>query len=64
MISTDHSVTHWMMEEELEISRETIYKSLIEVLGKWKICTRFIPHCLTIEQKAASLARVCPICGW
>jgi hypothetical protein len=53
-----------MMEEELKISRETIYKSLIEDPGKWKICTRFIPHCLTNEQKAASLTRVYPICGW
>jgi hypothetical protein len=37
LTSTDCSMTLWMMEEELEISRETIRKILMEDLGKRKI---------------------------
>jgi hypothetical protein len=44
-----------MMEEELEISRETICKILMEDVRKWKICTRSVPHCLTYEQKVLRL---------
>jgi hypothetical protein len=44
-----------MMEEELEISRETIRKILVEDLGKWKIYERFVPQCLTDEQIAIRL---------
>jgi hypothetical protein len=54
------------MEEELEISRETIRKILMEDLGKRKNCASFVPRCLTDEQKAqtSSLSRVYSICGW
>jgi hypothetical protein len=45
-------MTLQMMEEELKISRETVHKILMEDLGKQKIYTRFVPHCLTTEQKA------------
>jgi hypothetical protein len=31
--------------------REAIHKILIEDLGKWKICTRFILDCLTNDGK-------------
>jgi hypothetical protein len=51
------------MEEELEISRETIRKILMKDLGKRKICAWFVPHCLADEQKALSLSRVYSICG-
>jgi hypothetical protein len=44
-----------MMEEELEISRETIRSFLVEDLGKRKICARFVPHYLADEQKALRL---------
>jgi hypothetical protein len=43
------------MEEELEISRETIRRILVEDLGKLMICARFVPHCLTDEQKTLRL---------
>jgi hypothetical protein len=43
------------MEEELKISREAICKTLVENLEKWKICARFVPHCLLYEQKALRL---------
>jgi hypothetical protein len=54
-ISTEHQVTLRMMEEILKISRETVHKILVEGLGKQKISTRFIPHCLANEQKALRL---------
>jgi hypothetical protein len=34
LISTDHQMTLQMMEEELEINGERIYKILMEGLGK------------------------------
>jgi hypothetical protein len=67
LIQTDCRMTLRMMEVELEISRETICKILMEDLRKQKTCARFVPHCLTNEQKAlrltASLSRVYSICG-
>jgi histone-lysine N-methyltransferase SETMAR len=44
-----------IIEEELEISRGTIRKTLLEDFRKRKICARFVPHCLTDEQKAVGL---------
>jgi hypothetical protein len=44
-----------MMEEELEVCRETIHKILVENLGERKICAGFIRHSLTDEQKALRL---------
>jgi hypothetical protein len=55
LISTDRQITLQMMEKELEISRETTRKILMEDLGKQKICTRFVPHCLADEQKPLRL---------
>jgi hypothetical protein len=55
LISTDSRMTLRMMEEELEISRETIRKILLENLGKRKISARFVPHCLADEQKTLRL---------
>jgi hypothetical protein len=43
------------MEEELEISRETICKILAEGLRKREICSRFVPHCMTDVKKALRL---------
>jgi hypothetical protein len=34
----------WMTEEELDISKETIRKFLVEDFGKQDICVRFVPH--------------------
>jgi hypothetical protein len=39
------------MEEELEISRKTIRKILLEGLGKQKISARFVLQYSTDEQK-------------
>jgi hypothetical protein len=55
LISTDHQMTLRMMEEELEVSRETTREVFVEDLGKQKICSKFVPHCLTNEQKVLRL---------
>jgi hypothetical protein len=41
-----------MMEAAMNINRETIRTILHEDLGKTKVCTKFVPHTLTDEQKA------------
>jgi hypothetical protein len=43
------------MENELEISRETIRKIIVEDIGKLEICARFVLHCLPNVQKAVRL---------
>jgi hypothetical protein len=40
------------MAEELGISKDTVHTIVCEDLGKRKICSRFVPHKLTDEQKA------------
>jgi len=32
------------MAEELGISKDTVYTIVRKGLGKWKICSRFVPH--------------------
>jgi hypothetical protein len=50
-------IVEWLrtIEEELEINRETVLRIFVGDLGKGKICARFVPHCLTNEQKALRL---------
>jgi hypothetical protein len=55
LISTDRRITLLMMEEELEISKETIRVILVEDLGKREICAKVVLHCLADEQKALRL---------
>jgi hypothetical protein len=50
-----------MMEEELEINRETIRGILVEDVGKWKICASFVPHCLIDERNVLTL-QACEEC--
>jgi hypothetical protein len=49
------STDHRMMEEELDVSRETLHRVLVGDFGKQKFSTLFILHCLTDEQKALRL---------
>lgn len=44
-----------MLEEDLEMNRETIRNILVEVLWKWKIFARFFPYSLTDKRKAFRL---------
>jgi len=40
-----------MIAESLKIPRTVVLRILKENLGKRKLCARFVPHCLTFEQK-------------
>jgi len=51
-LTQDRRVTLRMMAEELGISKDTVHTIVREDLGKRKICTRFVPHKLTDEQKS------------
>jgi hypothetical protein len=51
LFSTDCRMILWMMEEVIKVNRETICGTLVENLWKRKVCTRFVLHCLTDEQK-------------
>jgi hypothetical protein len=55
LMSTDCQMTLQIIEEELKIGRETTGKILVEHLRKLKICARFVPCCLTAEQKALTI---------
>lgn len=51
LLLSDRRTTLKMMEETLNINRETIRLIVTEDLGKRKLCARFVPHVLTDEQK-------------
>jgi hypothetical protein len=40
----------------VNIGKDTVRKIVVEDLRKWKICSRFVPHCLTPEQKDQRIA--------
>jgi len=52
MLAQDRRLTLLLMAEELGIGKETVGTIVHEDLGKRKICSRFVPHKLTAEQKA------------
>ena len=52
MLAQDRRVTLRLMAEELGVSKDTVYTIVREDLGKRKICSRFVPHKMTDEQKA------------
>lgn len=53
LIMQDRHVTYREIEAFLGISMTSIYKILHEHLAVKKICSRWIPHNLTVEQKQA-----------
>ncbi|CAH1970352.1 unnamed protein product [Acanthoscelides obtectus] len=53
LIIEDRHVTYREIEASLEISKTSIQKILHEELGVRKLVSRWIPHLLTEEQKAA-----------
>ncbi|CAH1956399.1 unnamed protein product [Acanthoscelides obtectus] len=53
LIIEDRHVTYRGIEASLKISKTSIQKSLHEELGVRKLVSRWIPHLLTEEQKAA-----------
>ena len=40
-----------MLADGVNIGEDTVRKVVVEDLRKWKICSRFVPHSLTSEQK-------------
>lgn len=52
MLARDRRLTLRLMAEELSISKDTVRTIVRENLGKRKICSRFVPHMLTDDQKA------------
>ena len=52
MLTQDRRVTLRLMAEELGISKDMVHTIVCEDLGNRKICSRFVPHKLTDEQKA------------
>ncbi|KAG5335786.1 SETMR methyltransferase, partial [Acromyrmex heyeri] len=54
-VANDRNASLKMMEEALNISRETIRTILHEDLGKTKVCAKFVPHILRSDQKSARI---------
>lgn len=52
LLTNDRRLTLRLIAEELGISKDTVGTIVHEELGKRKICSRFVPHMLTDEQKA------------
>ena len=51
ILSRDRRMTLRLMAEELGICKDTVHIIVREDLEKRKICSRFVPHSLTAEQK-------------
>jgi len=45
-----------MLAEEVNIDKDTVRKIVVEDLRKQKICSRFVPHSLTPDQKDRRIA--------
>ena len=45
-----------ILVEKLNIGKDTVRKIVVEDLRKWKICSRFVLHSLTPEQKSRRIA--------
>ncbi|EGI65640.1 FLJ37770-like protein, partial [Acromyrmex echinatior] len=54
-VANDRNASLKMMEEALNISRETIRIILHEDLGKTKVCAKFVPHTLRSDQKSTRI---------
>jgi hypothetical protein len=44
-----------MIADEVNIGKDTVRKILFEHFRKRKICSRFVPHSLTLEQNTGEL---------
>jgi len=51
LLTEDRRTTLQMIADCLNIGEETVHRIVTQDLGKRKICTRFVPHALTTEQK-------------
>jgi len=55
LLTEDRRTTLQVIADSLNIGKETFRRIVTEDLGKRKICTRFVPHALTTEQKQECL---------
>jgi len=51
LLTEDRCTTLQVIADCLNVGKETVCWIVTDDLGKRKICTRFVPHALTIEQK-------------
>ena len=51
LLTEDHPTTLQVIADRLNIGKETVCRIVTEDLGKRNICTKFVPHTLTTEQK-------------
>jgi len=51
LVKNERRIALRMMAESLIIPKTVVLRVLKEVLGKRKLCARFIPHSLTPEQR-------------
>jgi hypothetical protein len=50
-VKNEHQIALRMIAESLNIPKTTVCHILKGDLGKRKLCARFVPHCLTPEQR-------------
>jgi hypothetical protein len=48
---TNRHLSPRMLADEVQISKDTVRRIVVEDLRKRKICSHFVPHSLTPEQK-------------
>ena len=51
MLAQNRRLMLRLIAEELCISKDTVYTIVHDDLSKWKICSRYMQHKLTDEQK-------------
>jgi hypothetical protein len=51
LVTQDRHIILRMLSVELNVSKDTIRAIMRDDLGKKKVCTKFVPHLLTPEQK-------------
>jgi hypothetical protein len=51
LVKNDHRLASRMIAESLNILKTVVLRILKEDLGKRKLCVRFVPHCLALEQR-------------
>lgn len=51
LVTSDRRLTIRILASELNIDKEVVRQILTQDLGKRKVCSRFVPHCLSDEQK-------------
>ena len=55
MLAQDQRLSLILTAEKLSISKDMVHTIVHDDLGKWKICSRFVPHKLTDEQKTKQM---------